>query len=61
MHGVQRNTVSLAAHALQAADLIRYARGKIIILDRDGLKDSACECYEINREQTRKATRAPGR
>ena len=34
------------AHALQAAGLIKYSRGKIRILDAEGLKDSACECYE---------------
>lgn len=58
MLGVQRNTVSLAAHALQRAGLIRYARGKITVLDREGLKDSACECYDVIREQTA-AARGP--
>jgi hypothetical protein len=45
MLGVQRSTVSGAAAALQASGSIRYSRGQIEILDRDGLKANACECY----------------
>ena len=47
MLGVQRSSVSLTAHALQKAGLIQYSRGKIKILDRDGVEDCACECYEV--------------
>jgi Mn-dependent DtxR family transcriptional regulator len=43
--GVRRTTVSIDAHALQEAGLIRYRRGQVTILDRDGLEDCACECY----------------
>jgi CRP-like cAMP-binding protein len=46
MLGVQRSTVTLVAHTLQAAGLIRYSRGKIQIVDADALHDSSCECYE---------------
>lgn len=45
MLGVQRTTVTGVARALQAAGLIRYSRGQIEILDRNGLKAGACECY----------------
>ena len=45
MLGVQRTTVTVAAQALQAAGLIRYRRGNIDVLDRQGLEDGACECY----------------
>jgi CRP-like cAMP-binding protein len=46
MLGVRRSSVSVVAGTLQRAGLIRYARGHIQIEDVDGLKDSACECYE---------------
>ena len=55
MLGVRRSSVSLCAHALQKAGLIRYARGQIEVLNRDGLKESACECYEVIREHVDKA------
>jgi CRP-like cAMP-binding protein len=45
MLGVQRTSVSPAAHTLQKADLIRYRRGHIEILNLEGLQDAACECY----------------
>jgi CRP-like cAMP-binding protein len=49
MLGVRRTSVTLVAHTLQAAGLIKYARGRIQILDPAGLKDSACECYDTVR------------
>ena len=49
MLGVQRNSVSLCAHGLQMAGLIRYSRGQIKNLNRIGLKGSACEYYEVIR------------
>lgn len=53
MLGVQRTTVSQVAAQLQAAGLIRYARGRIEILDRAGLKLRSCECYEVVRGKMR--------
>jgi CRP-like cAMP-binding protein len=55
MLGVRRTTVSLVAHTLQVAGLIRYSRGQITIINRDGLMDAACECYEVVREYIDKA------
>lgn len=46
MLGVRRSTVSVAASMLQKAGIIRYQHGRITILDRLGLENAACECYE---------------
>lgn len=54
MLGVRRTSVTVVAHTLQAAGLIKYARGKIQILDTEGLQDSACECYATVKSQYRK-------
>lgn len=45
MLGVRRNSISLVAIALQRAELLRYSRGKILLLDLDGLRHSACDCH----------------
>ena len=31
----------------QAMDLIRYHRGRIVLLDRPGLERLVCECYRV--------------
>ena len=54
MLGVRRNTVSVEAHSVQQAGLIRYRRGHITILNRDGLEECACECYSVIRAETDK-------
>jgi hypothetical protein len=43
MLGVQRSSVTLVARKLQEAGLINYRRGRIHILDVEGLQDSCCE------------------
>jgi CRP-like cAMP-binding protein len=51
MLGTQRSGVTIAAGTLQQAGFIRYARGVITVLDREGLEGASCECYEVAREQ----------
>jgi len=46
MLGVRRTSVSVVAHTLQAAGMVKYARGKIQITNLEGLQEAACECYE---------------
>jgi len=53
MLGSRRSTVSLAAGTLQKAGLIQYSRGRVKILDRTGLQNSACECYETSKQYER--------
>jgi CRP-like cAMP-binding protein len=47
MLGVHRPSVSIAARMLQQAGLIDYSRGRMRILDPEGLKNGACECYSL--------------
>lgn len=44
MLGARRTTVTAAAGALQRKGLIKYSRGKIRIVDGEGLEKAACEC-----------------
>lgn len=45
MLGVRREGVSEAAGKLRRADIIRYSRGRITVMDRPRLEALACECY----------------
>jgi hypothetical protein len=44
---VSRGGVSLAAGLLQMNGLIRYARGRITLLNPKGFEDFSCEYYRI--------------
>jgi CRP-like cAMP-binding protein len=50
MLGVQRTTVTAAALHLQGKGLIAYSRGKIRVLERQGLLNCACECYDATEQ-----------
>lgn len=51
MLGVQRTSVTTVARTLQEAGMLKYARGKIEIIDVEGLREGACECYETVKQQ----------
>lgn len=47
MLGVRREGVTQAAGYLQANGYIKYSRGTVNIIDREGLEDICCECYQV--------------
>jgi len=47
MLGVQRASVSMFAGQLQDKDLIRYRRGRVNVMNCDGLANEACECHAV--------------
>jgi CRP-like cAMP-binding protein len=51
MLGVRREGVTEAAGHLQKDGLIEYQRGRICVLDRQGLERRTCECYGVVRKE----------
>jgi CRP-like cAMP-binding protein len=47
MLGVQRPTITNAAQELERAGLIERGRRQVTILDRQGLNEESCECYQL--------------
>jgi CRP-like cAMP-binding protein len=54
MLGTRRSSVTLAAGSLQRRGLIRYSRGRVTIIDQEGLEQVACECYRAIRDEQRR-------
>jgi len=50
--GVRREGVTEAAGKLQRVGLIECRRGQIKVLDRGGLQETCCECYEVVSRET---------
>lgn len=51
MLGTSRVTVTQAATRMQDLGYIKYTRGRITILDCDGLLGATCECYKIVKDE----------
>jgi CRP-like cAMP-binding protein len=49
--GVRREGITEAAGNLQRAGLISSRRGHISVLKREGLEESACECYAVVKKE----------
>src|ERR1700694_5712794 len=47
MLGVQRPSITNAARELEHAGLIARGRRQVTILDRQGLVEASCECYQL--------------
>jgi CRP-like cAMP-binding protein len=49
--GVRREGITEAAGRLQRAGIIRYRRGHLAVLERQGLEAGACECYAVVKKE----------
>jgi CRP-like cAMP-binding protein len=52
MLGVRREGVTEAAGKLEKLGVIRYARGRISVLDRPKLEQLCCECYAVVKKES---------
>jgi CRP-like cAMP-binding protein len=59
MLGVNRPTVSSAAVELKKAGYIKYNRGIITVLDREGLEDLCCDCYRVVKDEYERMLKNP--
>jgi len=60
--GVCRERITDAARKLQKAAYFEYRRGQLFILDRTGLRATACKCYHLIRRshvQSEESTACP--
>jgi CRP-like cAMP-binding protein len=59
MLGVRRSSVTVAAGQLQRARLIRYLYGRVVVENRRGLEEAACECYHVVQRRFQRLFRTP--
>ena len=50
MLGIRREGITVAASSLRDKHLIRYHRGDIQVIDREGLRAASCACYQTDRD-----------
>jgi len=51
MLGVRRASITTVAQRLRATGVLRYHRGRLILLDRPGLEMIVCECYRVVKDE----------
>ena len=51
MLGVRREGITEAAGKLQSSGYIRYRRGHLSVLSRQGLETQVCECYAVVKDE----------
>jgi CRP-like cAMP-binding protein len=54
MLGLSADEVTRATDVLQTDGLIRYNAGAITVLDRPGIEERSCECYEVVKKECRR-------
>jgi CRP-like cAMP-binding protein len=59
MLGVRREGVTEAAGKLEKLGVIRYARGRITVLDRPKLEQLCCECYAVVKKESDRLLQRP--
>ena len=59
MLGVRRAGVSVAMRALQDEGVVRYTRGRVRVIDREGLERISCECYRLVRAHSERLLARP--
>jgi CRP-like cAMP-binding protein len=55
MLGVRREGITIAIGALAKAGLLETSRGLISIVDRKGLEEMSCNCYQVTKEGAERA------
>lgn len=57
--GFRREAITLALGKLTALGYIRSRRGRIEVLQREGLEAMVCDCYWIGQQKTKPPTQSP--